>query len=93
MMMTSEEYRLTFTLLDDHARRNGCFVSEFFFSSGQYSICLRPIGGERDDPDRYACKYLQVSVDDVRAITSQGALPITVVSAMDDVLLALQRRC
>ena len=93
MMMTSEEYRLAFTLLDDHGRRNGCFVSEFFFSSEQYSICLRPVGGERDDPDRYAGKYLQVSVEDVRAITSQGALRITMVDAMDDALLALRCRC
>ena len=92
-MLTSEEYRLTFTLLDTHTRRNGCFVSEFFFSSGQYLICLRPMGGERGDPDRYVCKYLQLSMNDTGAISSQRALPNTVVSALDEALRALQRRC
>ncbi len=87
--MTSEEYRLAFTLLDNHARRNGGFVCEFFLSRGRYLICLRPVEREGDNPSHYACKYVQVSMDDTSAIISRRALPTAVVSAIDEGLAAL----
>lgn len=91
--MTSEEYGLAFTLLDNRARRNGGFVCEFFLSRGRYWICLRPVEREGDNPSHYPCKYAQVSVGDISAILSKRALSTAVVGAIDDALAVLLRQC
>ena len=88
--MTTEEYALAFRLLDDYARRSGCFVSEFWCSSGEYLLCLRPAGGERDAPDRYLCKYVQISSGDTDAIVSQRALPNAVIGSLEEALATVK---
>src|SRR5690349_12188701 len=90
--LTTEEYDRCFTLLDEYSRRrHNCFVAELFFSDqlGRYFVCFRPTtvsSDSVDDPDRYACKYLQFEVEDVERMRSEESLPSSVAERLDKVL-------
>ena len=74
--MTAAE-ALIFRLLDDHVRtRHACFVSEFFPTreNTKYSVCFRPLKAPEDSPERYACRYLQVGMEEADQVAGSGAL-------------------
>lgn len=81
-------------LLDEYARsKHKCFVSEFFLSTrGAYSVCVRPLGSSKTDPNRYACKYLQFAADDVRAMSSATAVPLPIADALDKALSGIRTK-
>lgn len=90
--LTSEEYDRCFRLLDEYARRkHNCFVAELFFSAqvGRYFVCLRPTSVSSDsvdDPDRYACKYLEFEFEDLERMRSEESLPSSVAERLDEIL-------
>jgi hypothetical protein len=91
--VTNEETRL-FKLLDNYARsQHRCFLTELFMNQDhtRYFLCFRPQGPLRDESERFACVYLQIDLEEARAIYSQRALTTTVVRDMDEKLSKLGR--
>ena len=90
--ITTEEWAVCFRLLDEYARTNhNCFVAELFLStqSEVYVGCFRAAGLEKDSPNRYACKYLQFGVEDIRAMSSANCLSVPLAKQLDDALSTL----
>jgi hypothetical protein len=96
--LTTEEQGRCFKVLDEYSRRkHNCFVAEFFLSDqvGKYFVCFRPTGVSSDsvdDPDRYACKYLQFEVEDVKRMRSEESLPVEVAKRLDEALPTILER-
>lgn len=66
--MTAEETRY-FRMVDAYARNHHkCFLAEMFLNTAgtHYSLCFRPVDGNKESPNRYACRYLQIGADEVR---------------------------
>ena len=73
-------------MLDGYSRsRHGCFVSEMFLDAGEtdYSLCFRPTGGSKDSPTRYACRYLQIGAEEVKAAGQKQVLPASIIQMLD----------
>jgi hypothetical protein len=84
--MTPEEKGRCFRMLDEYSRRNHkCFLAEMDLNvkRGVYTACFRPLGLSVDSPNRYACRYLYASVDDLTNAVHAGR-PSQSVSAMLD---------
>jgi len=74
--MTPEETRC-FKLLDRYARsRYRCFVAEMFLNDDEthYVVCFRPTGRDKHLPNQYACRYVEIQVEDVRAAARKRML-------------------
>lgn len=74
--MSPEETK-AFKLLDQFARsEHHCFLAEFFPNEdgNEYILCFRPTGVTKDDPDRYACKYIHIPADEVHTISAAKSL-------------------
>lgn len=84
-----------FKLLDDYARSaHSCFLTEFFptgKSEGSYLCCFRPLGTEIDAADRYACKYVAMSADQIESILSSECIPADVAETLDEELAGLTK--
>ena len=88
--MTPDETKF-FQLVDGYARaRHRCFLAELNFRTEElgYSICLRPLNVS-EDSDPYACKYLMVSTEQVRA-PGRKELPPSLVGQLDAELSKLK---
>jgi len=60
----------SFKLIDSYARQyHLCFLAEMFLNKGQteYILCFRPTE-ESQTSDRYACRYLNVNVGEIRIL-------------------------
>jgi hypothetical protein len=92
--MTPEEYGLCFTLLDDYSRlMHKCLLTEFFWVEKQrlHYLCFRPLGLVPDSPNRYACKYVTLDSEKVRAITLARSLPASVTQAIDEAIPTMSK--
>ena len=90
--MKSSEEAQAFTLLDQYARSNHqCFVSEMFLSDAktEYVLCFRPTDIREESPDRFACRYLLVPLEDIRTLSIGNTLPVRLKDELDAELLAL----
>lgn len=66
-----------FEQLDGYARKQYlCFVAELFLNDDQtsYYVCFRPTNAVQSSADRYACKYLQIEVGQVRTACREQRL-------------------
>jgi hypothetical protein len=93
-MLTSEEQKTCFTLLDECARaHHNSFLAEFFFSaeSARYYACFRPLGENVDDSNRYAFEYLQFTADELRMLASEQSIPSEIAIKLDAALARLGR--
>ena len=87
--LTKKEYSRCFKLLDERARtKHNCFVSEFGLSEERalFYVCFRPLGGTPDDPNRFACKYLNFAVGEIKAMALVNSLPTDVIAEIDSAL-------
>jgi hypothetical protein len=83
--MTTDK-TLFFQLVDAYARTpHRCFLAEMDLRTEElgYFLCFRPLGTSDDLSSRYACKYLMVSTEHVKAAVSWGQLPTSLVDQMD----------
>ena len=74
--MNSESAAL-FAAIDDYIRRTHlCFVSECDLNrdSTMWAICIRPTNENPRVLDRYACKYIDVSLQEARQISTSRTL-------------------
>ena len=81
--MTLEETNC-FKMLDEYARsRHRCFLAEMNLSADKthYALCFRPTGGNKDSPNRYACRYLHIGAEQVG--TAGHSLPPSIVEMLD----------
>jgi hypothetical protein len=89
--MTSEKM-VVFKLLDTYSRdRHKCSVTEMDLNkaSSTYTVCFRPIGVNRDSPNRYACRYLHFGVSEFERVAREGALTIAITEKLDKELQPL----
>ncbi len=73
-------------MLDGYSRsRHRCFVSEMFLNAGEtyYTLCFRPTGGSKDSPNRYACRYLNIGVEEVRTAGQKRMQPASMTEMLD----------
>jgi hypothetical protein len=87
--ITTEERLACFKLLDEHARtKHHCFVAEFFLQeqSETYFVCFRPV---ESTTNRFACKYLQFGIEEIRTMASSQSLPLSTTNQLDEALTAL----
>jgi hypothetical protein len=91
--MTPDETSF-FQLLDAYARtRHRCFLAEMTLRTKElgYWMCFRPIGGSEDSSSRYACKYLMVPTEHIKAAGSRQQLPTSLVDQLDAELSELKK--
>ena len=89
----TEGHASLFKLFDEYARvRYDCFLAEFFLNGDthEYVLCFRPTGGNREDPHRYACRYLRVEVPEMQSILAAQALTSTVTDTLNNELASLR---
>ena len=75
-----------FAVLDGHTRiRYLCFVAELFLNDDQtsYFVCFRPTNAVQYLADRYACKYLQIEVAQVRAARREQRLTDSILERLE----------
>jgi hypothetical protein len=63
-----------------------------FFSEHDdaYVACFRPVKTCRDSADRYACRYLNIEIAEVREMTKIGLLPGSLANVIDEELHELE---
>jgi hypothetical protein len=85
------EYSRLFTLLDSYAREKfGCFLAELDLTKDRtdYRVCFRPIS-LRDSPNRYACKYFHIDMEEAKCAVEIGSLPLAITEQLTLELPAL----
>ena len=74
--MNSESAAL-FTAVDDYVRRSHlCFVAEWDLNrdNTMWAICIRPTNENPRVLDRYACKYIDVTLQEAQEISTSRTL-------------------
>ena len=90
--MTPEQEGGCFKMLDGYSRRNHkCFLAEMdlIVSKEVYALCFRPLGVSIDSPNRYACRYLYATVQDLMNAAHVQRLPQSISEMLDRELLEL----
>jgi len=90
--MTDQETTL-FKLLDEYVRNHHqCSLTEMFVGrdKSQYSLCFRPTDVAKDDPSRFACRYVTVDVQEALASTSALRLSPKMAAVLDKELSPLR---
>lgn len=85
--MTEVETRW-FVLLDSYARsRNKCFLAEFFREQSTQGcmLCFRPLVS-LDSVRRYACEYLRIDSEALKATASSRELALPLATTVDSFL-------
>lgn len=78
--MTLEETNC-FKMLDEYSRsRYSCFLAEMDLNATKkiYALCFRPTEGNKNSPNRYACRYLYIGAEQVNAAGQMPELPTSV---------------
>ncbi len=83
-----------FVLLDSYARStHSCFLAEFFRdqSTEVYFLCFRPVlsACPQDSEQRYECKYIRISLEELKATASGRELAAPLVTTLDRSLAGL----
>jgi hypothetical protein len=83
-------YKELFEFLDQYARNHHCFLTEPFISSDEvrYTACFSPLGVRKDSPNRYACEYVNIPVEDARRMATGGVGTAEVRALLDSRLPA-----
>jgi hypothetical protein len=89
--MNADEERL-FELLDKYARSaHSCFLAEMTSTDEGYSLCFRPVHGNKESEERYECRYLLIGIDEARLLSSSKLLTRSVASWLDSELPTLSK--
>jgi hypothetical protein len=87
----AHEKRL-FKLLDKYARSaHSYFLAEMTSTDEGCSLCFRPVCGDQETDERYACRYLVVGTGEACLVSSNGLLTANVISWLDGELPTLSR--
>ena len=83
-----------FVLLDSYARStHSCFLAEFFRDQSPevYFLCFRPVlsACPQDSEQRYECKYIRISLEELKATASGRELAAPLVTTLDRSLAGL----
>ena len=71
----SKRYAILFTTIDTYVRaRHHCFVAELDFGTIDWAVCIRPTEENTRTLDRYACKYLRLSLEEVAELCAANGL-------------------
>ncbi len=54
-----------------------------------YSLCFRPTAVSKDSPNRYECRYLRISAEEVTTAGQKQVLPASITQMLDRELHAL----
>jgi len=84
--MTPEEKSSCFKMLDGYSRSNHkCFLAEMDLNvaKGVYALCFSPLGVSSNSPNRYACRYLYATVEDLMSAAHAGELPQSISEMLD----------
>ena len=82
----------SFRLIDEYARKHyQCFLAEMFLNQdeSEYILCFRPTHSSLNS-DRYACRYLNFEVGEVRRLEKGEELGDSVKAALDQELTHLR---
>lgn len=83
---------ICFKLLDGYSRaHHACFLAEMFPSGTDYWLCFRPTGVNKESPNRYACRYLKIGLEEMSTAALSGALPISIAETLDKELSTLPK--
>jgi len=80
------QYTGLFTAIDEYVRaRHHCFVTECFLNSSvtEWSICILPTAENTRPHDRYACKYLRLSMKEAEEICEAKAVRSKLMQKID----------
>lgn len=83
--MTLEETNW-FKMLDGYSRtRHRCFLAEMDLNvaKAQYTLCFRPAAISKDSPNRNACLYLHIAIEDVNTTGQEQVLPHSITQMLD----------
>ena len=89
--MTLEETNC-FKMLDGYSRtRHRCFLAEMDLNAAKahYTLCFRPTAISKESPNRYACLYLHIAVEDVKTAGQEQVLPPSITQMLDKELPTL----
>jgi hypothetical protein len=90
-MVRADEKRL-FKLLDKYARSaHSCLLVEMTSTGEGYSLCFRPVCGDGESGEQYACRYLVIGKGEARLLSSRKLLTESVASWLDSELPALSK--
>jgi len=85
--MTTLTEEWFFKELDSTARRQyRCFVAEMFLRADQskYFVCFRPTKNNQGAADPYACRYLQIDLEDVEAAFKDKKLTSAITKNLEE---------
>jgi hypothetical protein len=78
----------SFKLIDEYVRKQHlCFLAEMFLNRGktEYILCFRPTEAA-NNPDRYACRYLQFETSMIWALEQASDLNDPIKALLDQEL-------
>jgi hypothetical protein len=81
-----------FKMLDGYSRtRHRCFLAEMDLNvaKAHYTLCFRPAAISKDSPNRDACLYLHIAIEDVKKTGQEQVLPHSVTQMLDKELPTL----
>lgn len=88
----SADHTKFFELLGAYARsKHHCFVAELFLKDApvEYVSCFRPVNADKDSEDRYACRYLNIEINEAEASVSLSALTAALAQRLERELSTL----
>ena len=89
--MTVEETNC-FKMLDEYSKtRHRCFLAEMTLNAAEahYSLCFRPTAICKESPNRYACLYLHISIEDLKTAGQERVLSGSITQMLDKELQTL----
>jgi hypothetical protein len=89
--MTSVDKQL-FKFIDAYAKTHyRCFLAEMFLnkSGTAYTLCFRSMGGSKDSPNRYDCRYLNLEISEAKIAEQQNSLSTAAMKLLDEGLISL----
>jgi hypothetical protein len=82
-----------FKLIDSHAKaHHQCFLAEMFLGTDKsaYTLCFRSCDSHSASPNRFACRYVNFAIADVKRIVSAGLLDESAIAQLNRELRTLQ---
>jgi hypothetical protein len=86
-MLPEQSY--VFALLDEYAKKHyKCFVAEMDLNEnrGRYAVCFRTTAEFEGNPDPYLCRYVHLSVEEVKASYEAGSLSNAIIVELGEEL-------
>jgi hypothetical protein len=92
-LLTPEEHSQLFRILDNYARvQHSAFLTELFPNreKTEYWLCFRPLEVEGSLSERYDCRYLHITIAEVKNVIGTKALTAVLVEELDRELGAMK---